>query len=128
MSILIWTTVALLFLTFVTVAVMYIDVGEFNIVIAIGIAVLKETPLGSMPRDHRAEILDSRTLYGFTPYMLACECGNLDAVQRLVDVGFHSGRPQDTRHGQRSTAPPSPHGGPEDLAGREAAFLPGSQW
>lgn len=43
MSILIWTTVALLFLTFVTVAVMYIDVGEFNIVIAIGIAVLKAT-------------------------------------------------------------------------------------
>ena len=43
MSILVWTTVALLFLTFVTVAVRYVDVGEFNIVIAIGIAVLKAT-------------------------------------------------------------------------------------
>ena len=43
MSILVWTTVALLFLTVVTVAVRYIDVGEFNIVIAIGIAVLKAT-------------------------------------------------------------------------------------
>ena len=35
MSILVWTTVALLFLN--------VDVGEFNIVIAIGIAVLKAT-------------------------------------------------------------------------------------
>ena len=43
MSILIWTTLALLFLTVLTVAVRYIDVGEFNIVIAIGIAVLKAT-------------------------------------------------------------------------------------
>ena len=43
MSILVWTTVALLFLTVVTVAVRYVDVGEFNIVIAIGIAVLKAT-------------------------------------------------------------------------------------
>ena len=42
-SILVWTTLALLFLTVVTVAVRYIDVGEFNIVIAIGIAVLKAT-------------------------------------------------------------------------------------
>ena len=43
MSILVWTTIALLFLTVVTVAVRYVDVGEFNIVIAIGIAVLKAT-------------------------------------------------------------------------------------
>ena len=43
MSILVWTTVALLFLAVVTVAVRYVDVGEFNIVIAIGIAVLKAT-------------------------------------------------------------------------------------
>lgn len=42
-SILVWTALALLFLTVVTVAVRYIDVGEFNIVIALGIAVLKAT-------------------------------------------------------------------------------------
>ncbi|MEC7352543.1 MAG: cytochrome C oxidase subunit IV family protein [Planctomycetota bacterium] len=43
MSTLVWTTLALLVLTILTVAVRYIDVGEFNIVIAIGIAVLKAT-------------------------------------------------------------------------------------
>ena len=43
MSTLVWTTLALLFLTVLTVAVRYVDVGEFNIVIAIGIAVLKAT-------------------------------------------------------------------------------------
>ena len=42
-STLVWTTLALLVLTVVTVAVRYVDVGEFNIVIAIGIAVLKAT-------------------------------------------------------------------------------------
>ena len=41
LSILIWTALALIFLTCVTVAVRYVDVGEFNIVIALGIAVLK---------------------------------------------------------------------------------------
>jgi cytochrome c oxidase subunit 4 len=35
------TGLALLFLTVVTVAVRYIDVGEFNIVIALGVAVVK---------------------------------------------------------------------------------------
>ena len=41
--ILVWTTLALLVLTVLTVAVRYVDVGEFNIVIAIGIAVVKAT-------------------------------------------------------------------------------------
>lgn len=43
LSTLVWTAIALLFLTCVTVAVRYVDVGEFNIVIALGIAVLKAT-------------------------------------------------------------------------------------
>jgi cytochrome c oxidase subunit 4 len=38
---LVLTGMALLFLTVVTVAVRYIDVGEFNIVIALGVAVVK---------------------------------------------------------------------------------------
>ena len=38
-----WTAIALLVLTCITVAVRYVDVGEFNIVIALGIAVLKAT-------------------------------------------------------------------------------------
>jgi cytochrome c oxidase subunit 4 len=43
LSILIWTAIALLFLTVVTVAARYVDVGQFNMVIALGIAVLKAT-------------------------------------------------------------------------------------
>ena len=42
-STLIATGFALLVLTVITVAVRYIDVGEFNIIIAIGIAVVKAT-------------------------------------------------------------------------------------
>ena len=43
LSILIWTAIALLFLTVITVAARYVDVGQFNMVIALGIAVLKAT-------------------------------------------------------------------------------------
>lgn len=43
LSVLVWTALALLFLTVVTVAVRYIDLGQFNIVLALGIAVLKAT-------------------------------------------------------------------------------------
>lgn len=42
-STLVWTALALLFLTCVTVTVRYVDIGEFNVVIALGIAVLKAT-------------------------------------------------------------------------------------
>ncbi|MED6307563.1 MAG: ankyrin repeat domain-containing protein, partial [Planctomycetota bacterium] len=44
---------------------------------------LRELP----PAEHGAAIVDRQTRYGFTPYMLACECGNLDAVRLLVDAG-----------------------------------------
>ncbi|MBX3354667.1 MAG: cytochrome C oxidase subunit IV family protein [Phycisphaeraceae bacterium] len=43
MSTLLGTAAALIVLTVITVAVRYIDVGEFNIHIAIGIAVIKAT-------------------------------------------------------------------------------------
>lgn len=42
-SVLVGTALALLVLTVITVAVRYVDVGEFNIHIAIGIAVIKAT-------------------------------------------------------------------------------------
>ena len=43
LSVLIWTSMALLFLTVLTVAVRYVDAGQFNMVIAMGIAVIKAT-------------------------------------------------------------------------------------
>ena len=43
MSVLIWTAIALLFLTVVTVAARYVDLGQFNVPLALGIAVLKAT-------------------------------------------------------------------------------------
>ena len=43
LSTLVWTALALLFLTVVTVLVRYVDIGDFNIVVALGIAVLKAT-------------------------------------------------------------------------------------
>jgi len=46
LSYLIWTSIALIFLTVVTVAVRYVDAGEFNMVIALGIAALKATLVG----------------------------------------------------------------------------------
>ena len=42
-SVLVWTALALLFLTAATVAVRYVDAGQFNMVIALGIAVIKAT-------------------------------------------------------------------------------------
>ena len=46
LSYLIWTSLALVFLTVVTVAVRYVDAGEFNMVIALGIAAIKATLVG----------------------------------------------------------------------------------
>lgn len=46
LSYLVWTSIALIFLTVVTVAVRYVDAGEFNMVIALGIAAIKATLVG----------------------------------------------------------------------------------
>lgn len=43
LSTLVWTAVALLALTTITIAVRYVDIGDFNVVVALGIAVLKAT-------------------------------------------------------------------------------------
>ena len=42
--------------------------------------------LQELPPASSAAIVDRQTRYG-TPHMLACECGNLDAVRLLVDAG-----------------------------------------
>ncbi len=43
LSTLSWTAIALLFLTVVTIAVRYVDIGDFNVVVALGIAGVKAT-------------------------------------------------------------------------------------
>ena len=47
---------------------------------------LNEIP-ETWPSDVKSDVLDARTDLGYTPYMLACQCGHTEVAQQLPTKG-----------------------------------------